>query len=1070
VAKPRETGGNVPAAKPKKVRKVVVKVAPEATRPVTPTQRKAIDRGVEQARKNVFAQKVATNVARSQKVDRLQREAADLNAGRKKVTLADRDHGLAVMTTLGKKKFPIHLRERKVIVKNGKLYLHTGAILGLGGSDLPLAGAKTGTYSASAGVDAATKKITAPAVKILSLTAKPGQAIGKQVEKATGSKAAGFVGSIALDPTTYLTFGRSKVATTLAQRAGERAYKDAVKAGADHAAATKAATKVADKVEHTAPQNKGIQVKAFGKSTSGRTTAYVSRKTGLSKAATKVRESKVVQGLGQDLRPDFRPKGVSEAEHQAIRGASREARAQTTRGRVEAISKAQALKKALKPEEHAKVVSAIERGTVYNLPEHLRAPAREVELAFRKARRAEVKAGIKVGNRRQYFTHAIDEQADEGGKKVTRGGGKRVIRPVYGKARQHEGTIEQIKAKGGPEFSTNVPSVVAGRLSKSAGDVAQAKMNRALAAAGRKVNYGEKVDLADGEALYKIHGSDLQHLSRWEEEHVVAGTKKPPKKGSVQYVVLNEKAVDNAVKSVNPGASRSSIGRGYDKVQGGFKFVATVPNPGFHARNLYGDTFNAYLGQSTAGLARNLGHSARGLRALGKQEEAARTLGAKVKPTGKGITVRGKYGGKEFLTYDQLAKEAVNSGAIRSGFISREIPELLRDTSKAASSREFGRHLKRVVQNREDLIRLATYIGARKRGLTAREASDWAAQHHFDYGDLTEFERGTLRRLLPFYTFSARNIPLQAKKLLTNPGKYANLEKIREDLAGQAGLPDDWQSHIPEYQQRGIPFPVVVGGKALLVSPSLPIADLNQLALPHVTSDDFSSSLTEQGKKFLSMLNPVIKDPVELYANYNSFFRSQIQNPESPLVAAPSYVSTWPASIRRKFGIVPDYVDKRTGKKTWGWPAKLDYVAKAIPGPTNAVQQLLSSTNRRGQGETGKLVSYFTGLKPDPYDPTTTAINNGYALLDKLNQHAATLRQRGQGLRDGKHATAEYKRVNQQIKDITAMIDSLKRKRGDKMPKRKVKPTGNLISASSGPSVSDILGHDAPTLNDILGP
>jgi hypothetical protein len=57
--------------------------------------------------------------------------------------------------------------------------------------------------------------------------------------------------------------------------------------------------------------------------------------------------------------------------------------------------------------------------------------------------------------------------------------------------------------------------------------------------------------------------------------------------------------------------------------------------------------------------------------------------------------------------------------------------------------------------------------------------------------------------------------------------------------------------------------------------------------------------------------------------------------------------------------------------------------------PEHVVQQLMSPlSNRRGQGQLGKATSYLTGVKPDPYDPTSAAITNAYAEIDKLNQRA----------------------------------------------------------------------------------
>jgi hypothetical protein len=38
-----------------------------------------------------------------------------------------------------------------------------------------------------------------------------------------------------------------------------------------------------------------------------------------------------------------------------------------------------------------------------------------------------------------------------------------------------------------------------------------------------------------------------------------------------------------------------------------------------------------------------------------------------------------------------------------------------------------------------------------------------------------------MRRLMPFYTFTSRNLPLQAKGIAKHPGKYAAVQKAREE-------------------------------------------------------------------------------------------------------------------------------------------------------------------------------------------------------------------------------------------------------------------------------------------------
>jgi hypothetical protein len=156
--------------------------------------------------------------------------------------------------------------------------------------------------------------------------------------------------------------------------------------------------------------------------------------------------------------------------------------------------------------------------------------------------------------------------------------------------------------------------------------------------------------------------------------------------------------------------------------------------------------------------------------------------------------------------------------------------------------------MRRVGQYRENLVRLNTFTAALKRGLTDREAAGIVTDLHFDYGDLSQTER-SLRRVFPFYTFTARNTPLQARKVVTRPGKYANLEKLREEAAKAAGLPvgenNDYQRKLKDYEQLGVPIPIpgiklpAPGGKKTqaLAYAGLPVTDLNR-----ITANPSSSS------------------------------------------------------------------------------------------------------------------------------------------------------------------------------------------------------------------------------------
>jgi hypothetical protein len=153
-------------------------------------------------------------------------------------------------------------------------------------------------------------------------------------------------------------------------------------------------------------------------------------------------------------------------------------------------------------------------------------------------------------------------------------------------------------------------------------------------------------------------------------------------------------------------------------------------------------------------------------------------------------------------------------------------------------------------------------------------------------------------------------------------------------------------------------------------------------------------------------------------------------------------------------------LDKRSGKHIWKWKAKVDYAVKQIPQLSAILQYQSTGKNRRGQDTVAKVVSQ-TGVRIQPYDPLQTEIDNAYKGLTYLqNKRAIT--------DAGSH---ERKRLNKKIGKQQDRIAKLKTKAGYKIVSgtKKASGGGSLISQSSGPSVSDILGHDAPTLHDVLG-
>jgi hypothetical protein len=80
---------------------------------------------------------------------------------------------------------------------------------------------------------------------------------------------------------------------------------------------------------------------------------------------------------------------------------------------------------------------------------------------------------------------------------------------------------------------------------------------------------------------------------------------------------------------------------------------------------------------------------------------------------------------------------------------------------------------RRVGTGIEDYVRLANYLGNLRQGMASGMAGMKTRAIHFDYSDLTPFERNVMKNVIPFYTFMRRNLPYQVQMALTQPNKVA---------------------------------------------------------------------------------------------------------------------------------------------------------------------------------------------------------------------------------------------------------------------------------------------------------
>lgn len=913
---------------------------------------------------------------------------------------------------------------------------------------------------------------------------------------------AGFALDVALDPTTYVTFGSSSVARQAAGKAGVAAERKALRAGMKPARAKELGVVAARRAAEGRSTARGVEARFAGRAVPGtvRGSAAAGRAVGRRVPA---RARRAGAGVRRQVNPRVAPEGVDRAQYAASRQAERESRASRSQLLRRSQEKARLLRERLKPAEHEQVIAALERGSLRGLPDGLRVPARELRDELRYQARVRRQAGVSQGridarsargvpeNARGYFPHVADEVLESRGAPLS---GTRSIKPGSTKGRSDRRRLEVINAeraaRGEPKLSTNVPLVAANYGAETAGAVATSRVVRELARIGKPAS--RKTPLKDGESVYRIVGgkrpvkldpkrdaAELKRVGRGSAQSRVPEAQAAARKAAAkakaagksaaaqkeaarrahrkklrgpaggQYVVLPDRVVDDALGRL--ADQRSETGRAFDLVQGKWKRLATG-TPGFHIRNMLGDTQMAYLAQPGRKLPGNTVAAARALKRQTQRETTARRGFRPAGRTDKSIKLAGAR-----VNLDDFLDDAVRSGVIRSGQVGRELEEFRHGSSASVKLRPrdlktgkfitAGRALNRGFQNREDLMRLSTYKHGLEQGLSRREATDLAMAFHIDYGDITSFERVFARRAAPFWTFTARALPMHVRALVQSPGKFAALEKARQETAAAFGLGDDWQEQLPEYKQRAIPFGIKVGGRELALDAALPINLLNELPTT-VRMGEYGAELR---KFLLGLSSPAIKIPYETEANRSLFFRRDIQNEEYPLVAAPSWVMRLPAPLRKQLGVVPDLVDRKSGKKVPGWPGRVDYYVKAVPGLPYLFNQIATEGSlRSGRSGWEKLPSAL-GVKTDPIDPVTTRI---FELLDKSRELNGKINALGQRGRKGGRSSQspEVRALHAAVDAVDLEIYKLSVKRKDAMPLRESQvPKRKRAGGSGGP-------------------
>ncbi len=135
------------------------------------------------------------------------------------------------------------------------------------------------------------------------------------------------------------------------------------------------------------------------------------------------------------------------------------------------------------------------------------------------------------------------------------------------------------------------------------------------------------------------------------------------------------------------------------------------------------------------------------------------------------------------------------------------------------------------------------------------------ARAHFDYSDLSKFEKKFGKRGMAFYTWARKNYTLQLHSMVTQPAKYQKYAALVRNI--ELGTPAD--KTVPSYYEEAgaIRLPFKLGGNRVYATPDLPFTVMG--------------GVTDTGG-LLSSMNPIPKTFLESITNH-SFFENRPFSP-----------------------------------------------------------------------------------------------------------------------------------------------------------------------------------------------
>jgi hypothetical protein len=341
--------------------------------------------------------------------------------------------------------------------------------------------------------------------------------------------------------------------------------------------------------------------------------------------------------------------------------------------------------------------------------------------------------------------------------------------------------------------------------------------------ADRQVAHGVGKEIAGGAAIPK----DYRVIS----------------KGTTKTVEPDWLAETRTVEKALPPAEKRAFLAGWDRFTQLWKAGATF-SPGFHVRNAYSGVFNNFV--------------------AGVKSDAYTAYHSLARRAEKG-TLRSA---EDRATWDYVQKAVEATG---NPFDPAEIGKAALQPKHGKIISAPGKVSRAAGNSVENHLRGTMALDSYRAGEDLTSAINRIERFHFNYADISPVDKWA-KRVIPFWMFTSRNLPLQAQMMLRRPNAYTKFLALQRNLS--MGVAPD--QVVPSYfgEQMAIPTDISLpGGEGTkYLAPDLPFLRVNK-----------DLEMLTDPVRLLSQANPLIKVPAEMLAGRKLYNDAPFTNTPQPL-------------------------------------------------------------------------------------------------------------------------------------------------------------------------------------------